>query len=154
IAAAAVVGLITAAMSTADSQIFALGTELRSLLKGDEKLVLRRTKWAVMAFAGAAMVFSVFTNDQLVLLARVSFSGTALMAPMILAGVLSNRRPGLEVIAAGGAALVIFILSLIGLVPVMIGVARLDLALLLLVASFTAASTIVRSQKSRTALHS
>ena len=44
IAAAVTVGLIAAAMSTADSQIFALGTELRSLLKGEERAVLMRTK--------------------------------------------------------------------------------------------------------------
>jgi SSS family solute:Na+ symporter len=154
IAAAAVVGLLAAAMSTADSQIFALGTELRSLLSGEEKLVLRRTKWALVAFGAAAMVFSVLTSDQLVLLARVSFSGTALMAPMILAGLVSNRRPGFEVIMATGTALIIFILSLLGIVPEAIGFARLDLALLLIVAAFTALSSIVRLQKSRSALRS
>jgi SSS family solute:Na+ symporter len=154
IAAAAVVGLLAAAMSTADSQIFALGTELRSLLSGEEKLVLRRTKWALVAFGAAAMVFSVLTSDQLVLLARVSFSGTALMAPMILAGVVSNRRPGFEVIMATGTALIIFILSLLGIVPEAIGFARLDLALLLIVAALTALSSIVRLQKSRSALRS
>jgi SSS family solute:Na+ symporter len=100
------------------------------------------------------MVFSVLTSDELVLLARVSFSGTALMAPMILAGVLSNRRPGFEVIMATGTALIIFTLSLLGIVPDAIGFARLDLALLLIVAAFTALSSIVRLQKSRSALRS
>ena len=39
-----------------------------------------------------ALAFSLKISDQIVLLARVSFAGTALMAPMILLGVLSRKK--------------------------------------------------------------
>jgi hypothetical protein len=55
---------------------------------------------------------------------------------------------------ATGTALIIFTLSLLGIVPEAIGFARLDLALLLIVAAFTALSSNVRLQKSRSALRS
>lgn len=144
IGAAAVVGLLTAAMSTADSQIFALGTELRSLMRGPTRRVLPRTKWAVIAFGVAALVFSVVSSDQLVLLARVSFNGTALVGPMVLAGVLLKKAPGMEIVGATAAALVIFLLSLIGMLPDMIGPARLDLLLLFLLGGLAAAAAFFR----------
>lgn len=147
VGAAAVVGLLTAAMSTADSQIFALGTELRSLLSGEERAVLRRTKVAIFGFGLVAMVFSVVSSDQLVLLARVSFNGTALVGPMVIAGVIGRRAPGVEVVVATAAALLVFILSLAGAVPAEVGPARLDLLLLVLLGSITAASAIYRGEK-------
>ena len=147
LAAAAVIGLLTAAMSTADSQIFALGTELRSLMRGPTRVVLPRTKWAVVAFGVAALVFSVVSSDQLVLLARVSFNGTALVGPMVLAGVLMKRSPGMHVVAATAVALLVFLLSLVGLVPEMAGPIRLDLLLLLLLGIVTATSAFLRHTK-------
>jgi SSS family solute:Na+ symporter len=147
LAAAAVIGLLTAAMSTADSQIFALGTELRSLMRGPTRVVLPRTKWAVVAFGVAALVFSVVSSDQLVLLARVSFNGTALVGPMVLAGVLMKKSPGMHVVAATAVALLVFLLSLVGLVPEMAGPIRLDLLLLLLLGIVTATSAFLRHTK-------
>lgn len=144
VGAAAVVGLLTAAMSTADSQLFALGTELRSMLSGDEDVVLRRTKLAIVVFGILALLFSVFSSDQLVLLARVSFNGTALLAPLVIAGVFSTRRPGVENIVAAGGALVLFLGSLVGAVPEEVGPIRLDLLLLVGVALFTAATVLYR----------
>ena len=90
IAVAVTIGLMAAAMSTSDSQLFALGTELRSLLKGEEQAVLTRTKLAIAAFAAATLAFAIFSTDELVLLARVSFAGTALLGPLILAAMLSS----------------------------------------------------------------
>jgi SSS family solute:Na+ symporter len=144
VAAAAIVGLLTAAMSTADSQLFALGTELRSLLSGDEHAVLRRTKVAIIVFGILALIFSVFSSDQLVLLARVSFNGTALLAPLVIAGVFSTQKPGAENIAAAAAALVLFLGSLVGVVPEEIGPFRLDLLLLMVVGAFTATTVLYR----------
>ena len=100
IGATVAVGLIAAAMSTADSQIFALGAEVRSLLSGTERAVMLRTKLAIVFFALAALVFAIFSSDQLVLLARVSFAGTALLAPLVLGAILSRHPPGVEVIVA------------------------------------------------------
>ena len=84
IAAAVAVGLIAAAISTADSQLFALGTELQSFMTGDEKTVMRYTRIAILCFAIIALIVALLSSDQLVLLARVSFVGSALMGPLIL----------------------------------------------------------------------
>lgn len=74
------VGLIAAAIPTSDSQIVTLESEIRSMLKGGEKKVLMKTKSAMLAFAIFLFVFSLISSDQLVLLTRVSFTGTAMMA--------------------------------------------------------------------------
>lgn len=147
VGAAAIVGLLTAAMSTADSQIFALGTELRSLLKGEGSAVLKRTKAAIFGFGLVALIFSIVSSDQLVLLARVSFNGTALLGPMVIAGVTCRRPPGIEVVAATGVGLLLFILSLAGIVPENVGPARLDLLLLVVLGALTAASAAVHRSR-------
>lgn len=145
VAAAAIVGLLTAAMSTADAQIFALGTELRSLLSGEEDLVLRQTKMAIIVFGLAALGFSIVSSDQLVLLARVSFNGTALLAPLVLAGVLCEYAPRREVIFAPVLGLALFLASLVGVIPDTLGPVRLDLLLLVVISLVTAGSVSYQS---------
>ena len=145
IGATVVVGLIAAAMSTADSQIFALGTELRSMLSGEEHAVMVRTKLAIVGFALAALVFAILSSDELVLLARVSFAGTALLGPLILAGVLSPWQLGKEVIMVTALALAVFMLSLTGLIPDSLGLIRMDLMLLLNLGAFTALAVCYRA---------
>ncbi|WPP49502.1 sodium:solute symporter family protein [Catalinimonas niigatensis] len=144
IAAIAVVGLLAAGLSTTDSQIFALGTEVRSLLHGSEKKVLSITRYSIFGFAVVALIFSVLASDQLVMLARVSFAGTAMLAPMILTGVLSKKVMGNEIIVATAVALAIFILSLLGAVPSEVGPLRLDLLLLMALGLFSTVSYLVR----------
>ncbi len=146
VAAAAVIGLLTAAMSTADSQIFALGTELRSLLSGDARKMLRVTKVAIVGFGVIALIFSIVSSDQLVLLARVSFNGTALLGPMVLAGILCKRPPGNVVIRSTGVGLFIFLLSVSGFIPEHVGPARMDLLLLVVLGVVTVASVLLRSR--------
>lgn len=149
VAATVVVGLLAAAMSTADSQIFALGTELTSLMKGDERKILIRGKIEIGLFGLAALVFSILSTDQLVLLALVSFAGTSLLAPMVIAGVVCSRAPGPEVIAATAAGLLLFLISLADLIPRTVGAVRLDLLLLLTLAALTSASVLVRGYHSK-----
>lgn len=144
IAAIAVVGLLAAGLSTTDSQIFALGTEVRSLLSGSEKKVLSITRYSIFGFAVVALIFSVLASDQLVMLARVSFAGTAMLAPMILTGVLSKKVMGNEIIVATAVALAIFILSLLGAIPSEVGPLRLDLFLLIALGLFSAISYAIR----------
>ncbi len=144
IAALAVVGLLAAGLSTTDSQIFALGTELRSLLSGSDKQVMRYTKLSILVFALVALVFSVLATDQLVLLARVSFAGTSMLAPMILAGVLAHKPLGREIIVATALAIFTFLLSLLGVIPNVVGPVRLDLLLLISLGSLTLGSYYVR----------
>lgn len=144
IAAATIIGLIAAALSTSDSQIFALGSELRSMLKGSDRIQMIRTRAAMIFFAFAALVFSVLSSDQLVLLARVSFAGTSLMAPMVFYGILSNDKPRKEIIFFTGAGLVVFILSLLGALPSDVLNMRMDLFLLLSLGIITILSLIIR----------
>jgi len=146
IAAAAVIGLIAAAISTADSQIFALGTELRSLLSNKERTALIRTRIAIVFFGLAALVFSVLSSDQLVLLARVSFAGTSLLGPMVLAGIFSKRSPGPEILIVSAIGLLIFLGSLLNLLPSNISSVRLDLLLLLTIGAFTVGSIAWRNR--------
>lgn len=144
IAAAVAIGLIAAAISTADSQLFALGTELRSLMIGDEQTIMRRTRLSIVCFAVASLGVALMSSDQLVLLARVSFAGTALMGPFILAGILAQRAPGIEIIAATGIALLLFLGSVVGIIPQAIGSVRLDLLLLTLLAAIAVGSSLFR----------
>ncbi len=128
-AALVVIGLLAAAISTADSQIFALGTELRSLLKGEEKKVMRITRLAIAGFGLGALVFSLISSDQLVLLARVSFTGTALMGPMVIGAVFDGIRTHRSLIFVTGGAMVLFLLSLVGVIPNNYQAVRIDLLL-------------------------
>ena len=146
IAALAVVGLLAAGLSTTDSQIFALGTELRSLLPGREKTAMNITKVAIFGFAVIALIFSMLAGDQLVLLARVSFTGTAMLAPMILAGVLAQKPLGSEIIFVTALALLVFLASLSGVIPTEVGSLRLDLLLLLSTGAITLISYYARKQ--------
>ncbi|MCH6232413.1 sodium:solute symporter family protein [Cognataquiflexum rubidum] len=116
VAALAVVGLFAACLSTTNAQIFALGSELRSLLSGSDKAIMRRTKISIMVFSLIVLVFSTYMSDELVLLARVSFTGTSMVAPVILGAVIFKNPPR-ELIWISTAFLGYFILSILGVVP-------------------------------------
>jgi solute:Na+ symporter, SSS family len=131
IAAAAIIGLIAAAMSTSDSQLFAMGNELRGLIskKGGESLV--PIKIAIVSFAIAALVFSLLSSDQLVLLARTSFAGTAMMGPLVILAILTKKPQGWFMILISGIGLMVFVLSEAGILPKMVGGFRMDLFLMM-----------------------
>jgi len=116
VAALAVVGLFAACLSTTNAQIFALGTELRSLLTGSDQANMRATKISILAFSIIVLVFSTYMTDELVLLARVSFTGTSMIAPVVLGAVIFKNPPkGLLLISSLGLGY--FILSLVEIVP-------------------------------------
>jgi SSS family solute:Na+ symporter len=131
VAAITVIGLTAAALSTSDSQIFALGTEFRSILEGNEKKLLMGVRLALIFFGAAALVFSILSSNQLVLLARVSFAGTSLMAPMIFSAILSSRSPGIGIVILTFVGLLIFIGSLFKLLPVVLAGLQIETFLLL-----------------------
>ncbi len=137
-----IIGLIAAAISTADSQIFALGGETRSLLKGDDRQMIKRARLAVGIFAVLALTFALLSSDQLVLLARASFTGTSLLAPMIFTGIFSKKASDLKWIPIlTGIAIALLVSSQLGLMPGNIAGIRLDLMLLIILTlvSFVAA---------------
>ncbi|KPL26377.1 MAG: sodium:solute symporter [Bacteroides sp. SM1_62] len=150
IAAAAIIGLIAAALSTSDSQIFAMGSELRSLIAVRDK-TLTKTRVGIIFFALAALVFSLIASDRLVMLARVSFAGTALAAPMILAAILRERPPSKWIVVLTALAIVVFLCSLLELIPATIWILRMDLALLLILGIFTVASVYTKDKSGRSA---
>lgn len=117
IAAFIIIGLFAAAMSTSDSQLFAMGNEIRGLLGLKEDDNLRPVRLVILLFALSALIFSLVSSDELVLLARLSFSGTALMGPMIILGIFSNRPNGIAMVLLSLLALLIFILSNLGWFP-------------------------------------
>jgi SSS family solute:Na+ symporter len=128
VAALAVVGLFAACLSTTNAQIFALGSELRSLLSGSDKSIMRTTKLSIFAFSLIVLVFSTYISDELVLLARVSFTGTSMVAPVILGAVIFKNPPR-ELLWLSSIALGYFILSIIGIVPDRFGNTPLDFLL-------------------------
>ncbi len=129
VAALGLIGLIAAAISTSDSQIFALGTELRSLLTVDDKRALAITRVFILVFGVIALVFSILSSEQLVLLARTSFAGTAMLGPLILVGILSRKRPGLLIPICTLVALLVFVLSSAGVIPDRIGPLEIEMLL-------------------------
>ncbi|UCG27844.1 MAG: hypothetical protein JSV24_00365 [Bacteroidales bacterium] len=146
VAAAAIIGLIAAALSTSDSQIFALGSELRSLLPLREKNTLLKTRIGMIVFGFASFVFSILSSDQLVLLARVSFAGTSLLAPMIFAAIFLKKSPGIEIVIATLTGLLLFIATLFNIIPSEIGTIRMDLLLLIFLGLFTVVIHFVRNR--------
>lgn len=144
VAALVVVGLLAAAISTADSQIFALGTELRSMLPAQAKTSLRITRIAIMCFGACALVFAIQSSDQFVLLAVASFKGTAMMGPMILAAIFSRKPPHQSIAWVSAGALLVFIGSLIkidgnALVPGKIGAIQTSLLMMIVVTAYALA---------------
>lgn len=147
LAAFVLIGLLAAAISTADSQIFALGTELRSILKGDDETMLRYTKIGIGVFALISLLFSIVSSDQLALLARTSFAGTALLGPMIFVAIFydhAERLRSLPAITLG--AILILVLSLLGVIPNKFFGINLDL-LLFFALALTAVGMIFSSRQ-------
>jgi SSS family solute:Na+ symporter len=129
------IGLVAAAISTADSQIFALGGETRSMLRGDDKKMVGQARISILVFAFLSLVFALLSSDELVLLARASFAGTALLAPMIFVGIFYDRSKflvSLPWLTLG--AILAMIMSQLGLIGQTIAGIRLDLLLLALLA--------------------
>ena len=150
IAALAIVGLFAACLSTTNAQIFALGNELRSLVKGEEKKAMRITRISLFVFAAIVLVFSTLMSDELALLARVSFTGTAMMAPIVLMAVIKKSKPAKSTILVSLLAFFTYLLSLGNVVPDFVGSLRLDLALYaFLVTSTLFVELIVRKKQER-----
>jgi SSS family solute:Na+ symporter len=106
-------------------------------MKGEEKKVMRIVRISLFVFAVIVMLFSTVMSDELALLARVSFTGTAMMAPIVLMAVISKGKPAKGFIVISSVAFITYLLSLANVVPDSICGLRLDLSLygFLLIAS-------------------
>ena len=121
-------------MSTADSQLFALGSELRALLDVPEEVATLRARQAIVALAIAALALSLVSSDQLVLLARVSFTGTAMLAPTVLASVAGRAQVPRILPLSSIGAMGLYLAVLVGFLPDRILGLRVELGLLALLA--------------------
>ena len=139
IGALAIIGLMAAAMSTADSQLFALGSESQVATAKDEtKLNVSSTKAIILVFALISFILSLLSNTELVLLARVSFVGTAFIAPMILLAIFSKEKElNIFVPILTFITLLIFLLISFKFIPHIIFGLRLDLILLVVLSLTT-----------------
>lgn len=84
------------------------------------------------------------SGDQLVLLARVSFAGTALLGPLVLAAILSDKPPGVEIPLATVLCVLVVVASSFGFAPASIAGLRVDLLLLVTVSVVAGVSTALR----------
>ena len=148
VAALAVVGLFAACLSTTNAQIFALGTELRSLLNGEDQQNMRITKLGILIFSLIVLVFSSLISDDLVLLARVSFAGTSMIAPVVLSAVIFKNSPK-SILILSTLALGYFVLSLLGWVPAGFVGLPTDAAMYLILIPTSAALMLVHHSKNK-----
>jgi solute:Na+ symporter, SSS family len=128
VAALAVVGLFAACLSTTNAKIFALGSELRSMLPGDGKRVMLYTRTALFTFSCIVLVFTIYMSDELALLARLSFTGTSTMVPVVLSAVIFQRPPRI-ILVTSALALVAVVLSTVSIIPAHIGGWNFDMLL-------------------------
>ncbi len=143
VAAMVIVGLIAAAISTADSQLFALGSELRSGFSDLNKKSLSLMRVAIVIFALSALVVSLVSNTHIVLLARTSFAGSSLLAPMILSAVFFPKQINYAIPILTGFGLLTFLASIFGLIDNMLWGLRMDLLTFLMVSFGTIIALIL-----------
>jgi SSS family solute:Na+ symporter len=131
LAAIIIVGLLAAAMSTADSMLFALGTEYSSLLQRTNLAANSRfvSRIVVLLFGAAAFLVAMLDTQGLVLLGRVSITGSALLSPLVISAIFMQRPPA-EAPYISGGALIFYLASLYNLIGDNVFGIRLDLLLL------------------------
>ncbi|MEL6254703.1 MAG: sodium:solute symporter family protein [Bacteroidota bacterium] len=138
IGAIVMVGLLAAAISTSDSQIFALGAEIRSILSGKDEEMVKIARLSIFAFAIIALIFALLTSDELVALARTSFAGTSLLAPMIFAGIFHKKASSLKILPIFTMlGILLFVASQFKIVPSNLFGIRMDLFILLILSVLT-----------------
>ncbi len=134
-----IVGVLAAAMSTADSQLMAIGTEWSSTLFKENIQTHKRAKLSVKLIAGAvvigALILAQSSFKSLVLFAINSFIGTSLLLPIVLASTLQNKVYRQWLIYSSVGAVGIFLAVLLTIIPKMILGLRIELILYALLAS-------------------
>ncbi|NIP31706.1 MAG: hypothetical protein GTO02_19655 [Candidatus Dadabacteria bacterium] len=138
IGAIALIGILAAAMSTSDSQFFALGSEIYNVFGKTTNKKFKISpivfvKLVILVFCVASFIVAIKSSQSLISLAVSGFMGTALMAPMVLASILyKNRKFNSSIPVITAISLVIFLFSLFGVVPKTIADFRIDLLLLMI----------------------
>ena len=154
IGAVALIGILAAAMSTSDSQFFALGSEINNALgRFSRRLKISPivfVKIIILVFCVASFVVAMKSSRGIISLAVAGFMGTALMAPMVLTSILcKGRRFGPLIPVVTLVSLIVFLASLFGLAPKMVMGLRIDLALLSVNTLITIAVVLIELGKNR-----
>ena len=126
IGALSLIGLIAAAMSTADSQLFAVQTEMVKTSYGNIK-----SKLLIFLFGFIALLLAIYSRKELVLLARISFAGTSLLAPMIFLAILRRGISSFFPVLTAISLLVYLLSNFSHFIPKNVLFLRLDIFLLL-----------------------
>lgn len=128
-----VVGVLAAAMSTADSQLLAIGTEWSSAFVAKDiqqhasARLLVKSVGVVVALIALLLAQSSFKS--LILFSINSFIGTSLLLPIVLASVIRLPRWRLALILASMLAVVIFVPVMLGILPRTLSGLRVELYL-------------------------
>ena len=77
-------------------------------------------------------MFSIVASDELVLLARLSFSGTAIMGPLIILGIIAEKPQGRFMIWMPLIGLIVFILTQLNVFPQYFRSLRMDLMIMII----------------------
>ena len=74
----------------------------------------------------------------------MSFAGTSMIVPIVLIGVMSKRKPGIEIIIFSAMSLLVFLLTLFNIIPSVLYHVRVDLGLYILLLTMSVVSVLVR----------
>ncbi len=104
-----IIAIISAAMSTTDSQLFALSNEA-NLYLNKQKNSQFKTKSLIFLFATTSLLFALFSSGHIVPLATLSFTGTAMLVPMFVLAIVrkGNARYGLFMPMITSICLILF----------------------------------------------
>ena len=116
-----IIGLLSASMSTVDSQIFAVGTEWAGLFKkkvaGDKQIFF--TKLFALLMIGTACLIAQFSFKSLIVFAAKSFMGTGLLSPILLSALVFYKHKKIILIITSVVMVFsfYFLLALLKIVP-------------------------------------
>jgi len=97
-----------------------------------------------------ALIFALMTTDELVLLARTSFAGTSLLAPLIFTGIFYKNAQNIKLVPiATLIGILTFVASLMGWIPNKVIGIRMDLALLGILAVIAFGSIFIDRNKDK-----
>ncbi len=135
IGAIALIGILAAAMSTSDSQFFALGSEINNAFSRFSRRLnispIVFVKLVILVFCFASFIVAIKSSKSLIQLALHGFMGTALMSPMIMTSILcKQRRFNALIPIVTTVSLALFLMSLFGIVPKAVMGLRTDIILL------------------------
>ncbi|HVX51587.1 MAG TPA: hypothetical protein VHB48_15605, partial [Chitinophagaceae bacterium] len=103
-----------------------------------------KVKLSLVLFATVTFIAAITVSDHLALLSKTSFSGTAMMAPLVITAVLCKRKPGGEIIVFTAIALVVFLLSLAGKIPAQVAGINIELWLFGMLTVLAFVSAVLR----------